>query len=91
MSGRHGAIQSRVNRRVGGYAEDHGLGTVFGGGTVYTLFWQEPDRQLVPDLTFIRAERLPQDELPDEPLKIVPDLVVEIISPNDLLRADIRT
>jgi Uma2 family endonuclease len=37
-----------------------------------------------PDVSFVKAARLTFDQLADGWLEIAPDLVVEIISPNDL-------
>src|SRR5688500_14817538 len=82
VGGRHGAMQSRVDRRVGNYIEAHGLGEVFGSDTIYT-FQRGPDRGLRPDVSFIRADRLPPEEHFDKPISVVPDLVIEVVSPND--------
>jgi len=82
VGGRHGAMQSRVDRRIGNYIEAHGLGVVFGSDTIYT-FQRGPDRGLRPDVSFIRADRLPPEEDFDKPIAVVPDLVVEVVSPND--------
>jgi Uma2 family endonuclease len=45
-----------------------------------------PRRPLVrrPDVCYIRPGRLPDDAAPEGHLQIVPDLCVEVISPNDL-------
>jgi Uma2 family endonuclease len=37
-----------------------------------------------PDLSFIRAGRFPNDELPDRKIEGAPDLAVEVISPTDI-------
>ena len=82
VGGRHGAVGSRIDRRVGAFVEEHGLGEVFNAETIY-VFQRDPDRGLKPDVSFVRAERLPSDEQFDKPLHLVPDLVVEVVSPND--------
>ena len=82
VGGRHGAIGDRIQRRVGNHAEEHGLGQVFNADTIYS-FQRDPDLGLRPDASFIRTERLPEDEQFDKPLTVVPDLVIEVVSPND--------
>lgn len=44
----------------------------------------------IPDLSFIRAERIPQLITPDGKIRGAPDLVVEIISPTTRLRDTVR-
>jgi Uma2 family endonuclease len=38
---------------------------------------------LAPDIAFIRRERLPEGEFPPGFCSLVPDLVVEVVSPHD--------
>ncbi|MDQ3692228.1 MAG: Uma2 family endonuclease, partial [Chloroflexota bacterium] len=40
----------------------------------------------LPDTGFIRADRLPLDQIPDGYIRVVPDLVVEVRSPGDSRR-----
>ena len=42
-----------------------------------------PDRVLGPDAAFIRAERLPRGRDRRRHVQIIPDLVVEVVSPHD--------
>ena len=42
---------------------------------------------LAPDVAFIRRERIPEGGLPSGFCPIVPDLVVEVVSPSDTERA----
>ena len=44
---------------------------------------RDPDTVREPDLAFISAERLPLDTRVRGYSEVVPDLVIEIISPND--------
>lgn len=48
------------------------------------VFPDDPDRIRRPDASFIRMDRLRSGPLPQGHCDIVPDLVVEVISPNDL-------
>lgn len=52
---------------------------------VETSFVLSSDRQTVrqPDIAFVRAERLPEDRDRDRSVRLVPDLVVKIVSPSD--------
>ena len=43
----------------------------------------DPDTVRVPDVWFIRAERIPPEGLPDAFWPGAPDLVVEVLSPSD--------
>jgi Uma2 family endonuclease len=83
MGFRHGVLQTKVARLVAEYAEAHDLGEVAGADTI-VVFRRDPDLGLRPDATFVRAERLPTGSDDERPLQIVPDLVIEVVSPNDL-------
>ncbi len=52
---------------------------------VETSFVLSSDRQTVrqPDIAFVRAERLMQDRDRERSVRLVPDLVIEIVSPSD--------
>ena len=69
------------------HADAHQLGWVNGPDAGYQCYEEvypdDPDRVRKPDASFIRLERLSPDDRPDGHCDIVPDLVAEIISPND--------
>ena len=50
----------------------------------YQCFPHDPKMVRKPDVSFIRAGRLPGDVLPSGFVRIAPDLAVEVVSPNDL-------
>jgi Uma2 family endonuclease len=50
----------------------------------YQCFPDEPERVRRPDVSFIRTGRFPGERVPRGYIRIAPDLVVEVISPNDL-------
>ncbi len=77
---RHSRIGRRVDRALTPFVEQNGLGEVF----VETAFQLSADPPIVrvPDVSFVRTERLPSEEL-DEYLAGAPDLAVEVVSPND--------
>jgi Uma2 family endonuclease len=62
----------------------HKLGEVFMDGGRYRLRGDETDvqRAYIPDLSFVRTARLPQNfDWRDSDLPLTPDLAVEVISP----------
>src|SRR5439155_2899477 len=50
----------------------------------YQCFPDAPTKVRKPDVSFIRAGRLPDDKPPKGHTKIAPDLAVEVLSPGDL-------
>jgi Uma2 family endonuclease len=65
-----------------GYVAPRHLGSIFGADGGFVLF---PGRELlrVPDVAFVRAERLPAREEMFGFLRLAPDLAVEVISPSE--------
>jgi Uma2 family endonuclease len=53
------------------------------------LLRSDPDRVRAPDFAYIRAERVPVEGLPAGYIPFAPDLVLEVVSPNDTA-AEIR-
>jgi Uma2 family endonuclease len=78
--GRHGACCSRVDRRLGTFVEERGLGTVCANDTGF-ITERDPDTVRGPDLAFWSKDRLP--EVPESYIEVPPDLAVEVVSPND--------
>jgi len=71
-------LASLLGRLIGNYAEEHDLGIVAGADGTLRLF---PKQVRIPDVSFVRWERLPGRRLPAEPIpQLVPDLAVEVIS-----------
>ena len=77
-------IAQQINRYLGNYAETSQHGLVLGPDCGYQIFSDDPNRVRFPDGSFIRSERLPDDALPRGHIRVVPDLVLEVVSPNDL-------
>jgi Uma2 family endonuclease len=79
-------IASRLNQALGPFATEHRLGKVVVG----MLFPLDPDHNINrrPDVAFVSCERWPLDQrIPRRSAwEVVPDLVVEVVSPAD--RAD---
>jgi Uma2 family endonuclease len=82
-------IAGRLFFELALYLKTHPLGHVFSEAPfVLTAGSNWVTGSRVPDLTFVRAERLAQlaqddPEWESKPLVLVPDLVVEIVSPTD--------
>lgn len=65
------------------YLEAQRIGMVFGEGTTYQCFPDDPERVRKPDVSFIRDGRLPPGQFVQGHCRIAPDLAVEVVSPND--------
>jgi Uma2 family endonuclease len=74
-------------RKIGNYVDDHDLGYVSGADGNYVLA-TKPDTTRIPDLGFVKKERMPKP-IPLNYIPVPPDLAVEVISPNDKAK-DIR-
>ena len=96
LRGRHGRSEGRpmsaltswiggqITIRLENFVATHNLGWVFPADSGYQCFPDRPRNLRRPDVSFVRFERLEADEISDEWLQVVPDLVVEVVSPNDL-------
>jgi len=78
---RHGAVAARLAKVLMDYADAQDLGQVVAAETGFTLA-TDPDTVRAPDAAFIRRERLP-DPPPVGFARLAPDLVVEVLSPDD--------
>ena len=67
------------------YVRSRRLGRVIGSDSGVWLA-RDPDTVREPDIAYISAERLPLDVRITGYLEVVPELVVEIISPSDTQR-----
>jgi len=80
----HGAVAIRIGRLLDEFVEKNDLGQVFAGETGYKVESQ-PDLVRAPDASFIRKDRL-SGGLPGAYFPGVPDLAVEVVSPDDTKR-----
>lgn len=80
--GRHGRLGVRFTVALHLFVEAHHSGVVYSADTGFVL-QREPDTLLAPDVTFIQKDRVPvgDDEIGFP--EVVPDLVVEILSPSN--------
>lgn len=79
--GRHGYVAANLAFRLNQHVNLTGAGAVFVGDVGFTLH-RDPDTVRGPDVAFVRSNRLPQP-IPNTYLEFAPDLVVEVLSPND--------
>ncbi|MGH2531750.1 MAG: Uma2 family endonuclease [Thermomicrobiales bacterium] len=64
------------------YVWPRDLGWVTGADGTFVL-GRNPDTVVVPDVAFVRWERLPERRPPDTYIPVPPDLAVEVLSPSD--------
>ncbi len=83
---RHGRVAMRIGRHIDVFAEQTHQGITLAAETGFRIKSPEGDSVRAPDVAFIRRERLPQP-LPEAFCEVAPDLVVEVISPNDAYSA----
>lgn len=69
------------------FSREHDLGYVTGADGHYVLS-EEPRTALIPDVGFVKKERMPRP-VPKQFIPVAPDLAVEVVSPNDKAK-DIR-
>jgi len=80
---RHGKVALNIGAEMRAYARRRNLGVAFAAETGFIVRTPDGESVLVPDAAFIRRERLPEGDLPAGFCPVVPDLVVEVVSPSD--------
>ncbi len=78
----HGEIVMELGRHLGNFIAPQRLGRLIGSDSGVRLE-RAPDTVREPDIGFISADRMPLGERITTYSDVVPDLVVEIVSPND--------
>lgn len=71
-----------IYKLIDGFAQQHGLGLVFGDGTGY-ITARDPDIVRGPDVSLVSRSRWPGPGLPKGNWPFAPDLAVEVMSPGD--------
>lgn len=82
--GEHGQLAVELMTVVGGWVRTNRLGRCFAAKTGFRLA-SDPDTVRAPDGAFICAARVPEP-IPAGFMTVVPDLVLEVVSPNDRRR-----
>ena len=72
--GTHGKLANRAGRFSGDVVDEHRLGMVYGSKTGFIL---------APSMAFIQTSRLPDPDDEEGFVPVVPDLVLEIVSPSN--------
>ena len=80
----HGRQSSRIDRRLGTYAEVNNFGETYVAESGFILA-RDPDHVRVPDVGYVRRDRV--DAVGESPgyFPGPPDLAVEVVSANDRL------
>ncbi|UCC48832.1 MAG: Uma2 family endonuclease, partial [Gemmatimonadota bacterium] len=78
---RHGEVTAMLAKILMDHVDDGDLGRVVAAETGFKLA-RDPDTVRAADVAFIRRERLP-DPPPAGYAELAPDLVVEVLSPDD--------
>jgi Uma2 family endonuclease len=81
--GRHGEIGSQAHWRLASYVFQQRLGECYTSETGFYLFRDPEDVVVMPDVAFVRMERLPPETEREGYMEVVPDLVIEVVSPSD--------
>lgn len=68
---------------IGIYLRQHKLGLVFGSDNGIAIWPSNPTKVRKPDVTFVAKGKLPGDAPVKGWQTVVPDLVVEVVSPGD--------
>ena len=76
----HGFVGSQLSWRIGSHIRERRLGR---DRMAETGFQLALDTVLAPDYAFISYERMPARPRPAGYADVIPDLVVEVVSPND--------
>lgn len=77
----HGSVALRIGAALLTHANERRLGSVLAEAGF--LLGRDPDTVFGPDVSFVRAERIPPSGLPRQFWVGPPDLAVEVRSPND--------
>lgn len=80
--GRASGIGIRIGNLLFPFIESSKLGLLTGADGTYVVA-HDPFTVLVPDVAFVRWDRLPDGESPEKYIPVAPDLVVEVRSPTD--------
>ncbi len=80
--GEHGAVVAKATLIIYRHVDSNDLGICFGAETGFKIS-SGPDTVRAPDVAFVRRERIPESGIPKNFWQLVPDLVVEVVSPGD--------
>jgi len=78
----HGDVAMALGVLMRVYASQKKLGKVLAAETGFKIH-SDPDTVRAPDVAFVAQERIPPTGIPRGYWELAPDLVVEVVSPND--------
>jgi Uma2 family endonuclease len=84
VSKKSSRVEVRIASLIDAYLAEHPVAEVYSSSLGYTCFPDDPDRMRKPDVSVVLLERLRGLPADVGYMPIVPDLAVEVISPNDL-------
>jgi Uma2 family endonuclease len=82
MGGRHGEYQHEISGPLYAHVRAHRLGRTYPSDTHFILF-RDPDTVVMPDVAFVRADRLPPETVRERFMPLAPDFAVEVLSPSN--------
>src|SRR4051794_8734042 len=77
-------VAGEIFRLISNHAQPDQLGWVFPADNGFLCFPNRPKTVRRPDVSFVRSGRMTWQDVGEGWLRFVPDLIVEVISPNDL-------
>jgi Uma2 family endonuclease len=87
MGGRSGWIGGQIYANLNGYSDRGNHGWAFPADVGIQCFPDEPQKVRRPDTCFVCRGRFENEEVPIGFLRLAPDVVAEVISPNELYYA----
>ena len=79
----HGNVAMTIGASLYNHVKKNNLGKVYAAETGF-LIASNPDTVRAPDAAFVSSDRLNSTELTPGYLSLAPDLIVEVVSPNDV-------
>lgn len=77
-------LGARVSGKLMQHADEHRAGLVFGADCGLQVFAWDEDMVRFADASFLARARVPSGVPGPGHLRVIPDLVVEVVSPNDI-------
>ncbi len=76
-------VQSHLGADLGEVVNDGRLGYILGSDCPYHCLAHRPEDVRKPDVSFVRVGRFPRERLPVGACTLVPDLIAEVVAPNE--------
>jgi len=82
MGQQHGEIEIEISSALHVHVRANRLGRVYPSDTHFILY-RNPDKVVMPDVSIVRADRVPPESERIGFAPLAPDFVVEVVSPSD--------